>query len=288
MSSANPEQDRRLRRRAALKSALLRGDAVGVARAWDRLRASGAALRPDEAQAARAARAAVGHALRDARYRREHDADRFGFRYPDAVAPRGLLLRRPSRTGIQVLSGVGLVLLLVALFYFPPAIPGGLPAAAPDPLASAVATAVGGGRGRTTTTAAPVVIAQPSAVPTPATPAPATAAPTSGTGSGTGTGTGQVPPRLATDDRFIFVVLDSDTKKPIEGVCVTYGNQCTATGRKTNAQGIWWIDFPREGAVARLWIFEFWMNGYEPQGRQVPYVPGEPTEPVEIILRKIS
>jgi hypothetical protein len=99
---------------------------------------------------------------------------------------------------------------------------------------------------------------------------------------------GALPPRLSTDDRFIFVVLDSDTRRPIEGVCVTYGNQCTPTGRRTNSDGVWWIDFPRDGSVARLWLFEFWMNGYEPQGRQVPYAPGDPIEPVEIMLRRIT
>lgn len=178
----------------------------------------------------------------------------------------------------------------MVLFYFPPAIPGGLLAAPPDAQPSAAPTALtGGGRGRTTATVAPVVIAQPTALPTPATPAPAnTASPAPSAGTGTGTGVGALPPRLSTDDRFIFVVIDSDTRKPIEGVCVTYGNQCTPTGRHTNGQGTWWIDFPREGSVARLWLFEFWMNGYEPQGRQVPYVPGQPTDPVEILLKRVT
>lgn len=262
---------------------------LGAARAWDRLRVSGAAIRPEEAQAARAARGAVGHALRDARYRRHHDEDRFGFPYPGTAAPpRALSLRPSSRLGIQVLSALGLIALAVVIFSFPPALPGGLPAAPPGAQPSAAPSALtGGGRGRTSATAVPVVIVQPTAIPTPATPAPpSTASPTASAGTGTGTGIGSLPPRLSTDDRFIFVVVDSDTSKPITGVCVTYGNECVADLRRTNAQGIFWVDFPR--GVARLWLFEFWMAGYEPQGRQVPYVPGEPTEPIEIRLRRVS
>ncbi len=188
-----------------------------------------------------------------------------------------------------MLSAIGLLALLLVLLWSPPALPGGLPAAPPDaPQPSAAPTALaGGGRGRTSATVAPVVILQPTAAPTPATPAPATtASPSPNAGTGTGTGVGALPPRLSTDDRFLFVVIDSDTNKPIPGVCVTYGNECVPDARRTNAQGIFWVDFPR--GVARLWLFEFWMAGYEPQGRQVPYVPGEPTEPVEIRLRRVS
>lgn len=173
----------------------------------------------------------------------------------------------------------------MVIFWYP-GIPGGLPAA-PDAQPSAAASAItGGGRGRTSATAVPVVVVQPSAQPTPATAAPATALPSPGTGAGTGTGTGALPPRLFTDDRFTFVVIDSDTNKPIPGVCVTYGNECVPNARRTNEQGVWWVDFPR--GVARLWLFEFWMAGYEHQGRQVPYTPGEQTEPIEIRLRRVS
>lgn len=262
---------------------------LGAARAWDRLRVSGAAIRPEEAQAARAARGAVGHALRDARYRRAHDEDRFGIPYPGAAAqPRPLSLRPPSRLWIQVLSAFGLIALFLVIFYFPPALPGGLPAAPLGAQPSVAPTALtGGGRGRTSATSVPVVIVQPTGIPTPATPAPATtASPSPNAGTGTGTGVGSLPPRLSTDDRFIFVVIDSDTNKPIQGVCVTYGNECVADVRRTNAQGVFWVDFQR--GVARLWLFEFWMPGYEPQGRQVPYVPGEATEPIEIRLRRVS
>ncbi|MBM4433499.1 MAG: hypothetical protein FJ028_00005, partial [Chloroflexi bacterium] len=86
------------------------------------------------------ARARIGRALREARWRREHDGDRFGFAYPDRVAPRPFPLGRPSRRGIQVLSALGLTLLAVVLFRFPPAIPGGLPAAAPQPQATQAPT----------------------------------------------------------------------------------------------------------------------------------------------------
>lgn len=283
-STSTADHDRRLLRRAALRLALLKGDVLAAARAWDRLRVSGAAVRPEEAEAARAARAAVGHALRDARWRRLHDDDRFGFHVTPEMPPppRPSLLRR-SRPGIGALAALGLVALVVLLSQ--PSAPGGAPAL--DAQATAAPTGVSAaGRGRTSATLAPVVRAPATPLPTPATPAPvavASAAP--GAGTGRGIGAGVLPPLPDTDDRFIFVVLDAQTTRPIAGVCVAYGTECRPD-RRTTAQGLWWIDFPRSSALADRWRFDFVLDGYVPESREIRYVPGEVNPPVAIMLRR--
>lgn len=68
MSTADPLGRRRLDLRAALRS----GDLPSVARAASRLRAAGIDVTPDEALAARDARARLGRAIREARWRRAH------------------------------------------------------------------------------------------------------------------------------------------------------------------------------------------------------------------------
>ena len=267
-STAEAERDRRLVRRAALHLALLKGDALGIARAWDRVRVSGAAVRPEEAQAARAARAAVGHALRDARYRRTHAEDRFGFHVGGerAKGPRISLRRGPARA---LVLATALVLFAVLVLIYQPILPGGARLA---------------GRGRTSATLAPVVTITAPPAPPSAAPAPEPSA-SAGPASGTGIGAGTLPPKPETDDRFVFVLMDPQTR-PLSGVCVAYGGGCDK--RRTDAQGYWWIDFPRGGALADQWRFDFVLEGYIRETRQVRYVPGEINAPVEVILRRSS
>jgi hypothetical protein len=271
-------------RRAALHLALLKGDALGVARAWDRLRVSGASLRPEEAEAARDARAAVGHALRDARWRRSHDDDRFGFpvgpERPDAGRPS--LRRGPARALVLATAAV---LFAVLVLIYQTLAPGGTRLAAPEQPSAAPSALAGAGRGRTSATLAPLVVTTA----TPAVPSPAPAAqpsPSGGPGSGTGLGVGALPPKPDSDDRFIFVVLDSQTTRPLSGVCVAYGGGCDR--RRTDAQGYWWIDFPRGGALADKWRFDFVLEGYQFESREVHYVPGEINVPVAVMLRRAS
>jgi hypothetical protein len=126
-------------------------------------------------------------------------------------------------------------------------------------------------------TAAPVV-------PSPAPASLPSASP--GPGSGTGVAVGALPPKPETDDRFIFVVLDSQTTRPLSGVCVAYGGGCDR--RRTDAQGYWWVDFPRGGALADKWIFQFVLDGYQFESREVRYIPGEVNPPVAVMLRKTS
>jgi hypothetical protein len=275
------DRDRRLVRRAALHLALLKGDTLGIARAWDRLRVSGAAIHPEEAEAARAARAAVGHALRDARWRRTHDDDHFGFRLGTerSAPPRLTLARGPARV---LAAATAVVLLAVIALLYQPIAPGGLqPAAQAQTAAPAVP---GAGRGRTSATLAPVVLASP--VPGAATQAPPPdPSLRTGPGSGSGLGAGILPPKPDTDDRFIFVVLDSQTVKPLSGVCVAYGGGCDR--RRSDPQGYWWIDFPRGGALADKWRFVFVLDGYQLESKEVRYVPGEVNAPVHIFLRRV-
>ena len=93
MSTA--ELDRRGLWRAFLHRALRQGDLLGASRAFDHLRVAGAALTREEANAAREARIAVGHAIRDARWRQDHDV-LYGIPVGGAVAaaPRSAGRRR--------------------------------------------------------------------------------------------------------------------------------------------------------------------------------------------------
>ena len=259
----------------------MKGDALGIARAWDRLRVSGASIRPEEAEAARAARSAVGHALRDARWRRAHDDDRFGFRFgADRTAPPRISLGRGPARALAVATAA--VLLAVLVLIYQPVAPGGAqPASQPSAAPSAAA---GAGRGRTSATLVPVVLASPA-------PASATGAPPPdpslrpGPGSGAGVGAGTLPPKPDTDDRFVFVVLDSQTIQPLSGVCVAYGGGCDR--RRSDTKGYWWIDFPRGGALADKWRFVFVLDGYQLESKEVRYVPGELNAPVHIFLSRV-
>lgn len=251
---------------------------------------SGAAVKPEEAAAARAARGAVGHALRDARHRRQHDDDRFGFHYPPAVTRPHTLPLRPSRFWIQVLSAIGLILLGLVIFWYPgiPGFPGG-PAAPPSGAqqASPAATAIaGGGRGRTSATFAPVVLATPqstaSASPGPIVSAQPGTGPGAGTGSGTGTGIGSLPPRADSDYRIIFTVRDAQTGRPLKAVCVVFGSECDR-GHFTDAEGVTYYDFPLE-QIARPYTFTFVLQGYAVIKRDLVYSPGEPMPRFEIAL----
>jgi len=252
---------------------------------------SGAAVRPEEAAAARSVRGAVGHALRDARHRRQHDDDHFGFHYPPAVSPSSPLLLRPSRFWIQVLSGIGLILLFLVIFWYPgiPGFPGGPPAASPgaQQASPAPTTIAGGGRGRTSATFAPVVLATPrstaSAAPGPIVSAQPGPGPGEGTGSGTGPGFG-LPPRADSDYRIVFIVRDAQTQQPLKDVCVTYGGECDR-GHFTNAEGVAYYDFPIE-QIARPYIFTFVLQGYASSKKDLVYAPGEPMPRIEIALRR--
>lgn len=177
-----------------------------------------------------------------------------------------------------------LVLFAVLVLIYQPVLPGGTRLAAPDQ-PSATSALAGAGRGRTSATLAPVVtITAPPVAQTPAPAAQPSASP--GPGTGTGTAVGALPPKPETDDRFIFVVLDSQTTRPLSGVCVAYGGGCDK--RRTDAQGYWWVDFPRGGALADKWIFQFVLDGYQFESREVRYVPGEVNPPLAVMLRRVS
>lgn len=269
MSTA--EMDRRGLWRAFLRRALSQGDLLGASRAWDHLRVMGAALTREEAEGARAARIAVGHAIRDARWRHDHDV-----LYGLPVGGGGTALaRRRAWTSPRLLAplAAGALAIAFVLLWRPGS--SALPAPALVPAAPAVPTAVAlGGRGRTEATPQPIFL--PSAAPT------ALARPTFPVvgpgGAGTGTdsqGTGFVLPALPNGwDRFLFRVVDPDGK-PLANVCVIYGTtDCGPTRPHTNTSGLWWIDFPRGDALSRTWDFGFSLTGFDTQRVFVDYVPG--------------
>lgn len=183
MSTAELEP-RLLRRRTAFRAALRRGGVITVARSWERLRGAAAAQSPEEVLAARAARTALGRAIRAARWRRTHPMRTTRSELSVAMLPaRGPVRRGTFAVACAVLTAVALIVFLPrdarpAPAAAPPA-QARVPAATPEPA---------GGRGRTTATAAPAV-ALSSATPVP-TPEP-TAAPTPAPAATSG------PPRTA-------------------------------------------------------------------------------------------
>jgi hypothetical protein len=270
MSTA--EIDRRGLWRRLLHRALAQGDLLGASRAFDHLRGAGAALTREEADAAREARIAVGHAIRDARWRHGHDV-LYGIPVGGVAAPA--LARHRVWASPRVLGAVVAAAAMIAfVLLWRPGIQG-LPAPALVPVAPAVPTALAfNGRGRTEATARPIAL--PSAAPTLA---PRPTFPVVGPGgAGTGTdtqGTGFVLPALPNDwDRFLFRVVD-ENGKPLANVCVIYGtSDCGPTRPHTNSSGLWWIDFPRSDSLSRTWDFGFAMSGFEGQRVLVEYKPG--------------
>jgi hypothetical protein len=265
--------DRRGLWRAFLHRALAQGDLLGASRAWDHLRVAGAALTREEAAAARAARVAVGHAIRDARWRHGHDV-LYGLPVEGATLPaftRHHVWSSPRL--LAPLAAVALTLAFIVLWK-----PGsqGLPAPAFIPAAPAVPTAFAfSGRGRTEATPRPIAL--PSAAPTAiARPSFPVAGPGgAGTAIDTKDGTGAVLPAIPAGwDRFLFRVVDPDGK-PLANVCVIYGTtDCGPQRPHTNASGLWWIDFPRSDALSRTWDFGFAISGFDTQRVFVDYVPG--------------
>jgi len=169
-----------------------RGDIVSVARSWERMRAGVASVTAEELGAARAARVALGRAIRAARWRRTHPARVATLTAPTAVLPEAA---RIPPAAIAV-AGV-LLVTIVGILVFPRGSSEPAPsAAAPEQVTAPGATNDAGGRGRTFATAAPVAAqATPTAAPTPAptqAPAPATAAPAART-SAPGAVPGGVP-----------------------------------------------------------------------------------------------
>jgi hypothetical protein len=186
-------------------------------------------------------------------------------------------------TARALAAATAAVLLAVIVLIYQPIAPGGAQPAAPQ--AAGASAVTGGGRGRTSATLAPVVVASPAPAPATQAPPPDPSSPP-GPGSGTGTGADTLPRKADTDDRFVFVLLDAETIRPLGGVCVAYGGGCDR--RRSDGAGWWWIDFPRGGALADKWRFVFVLDGYQQASQEVRYVPGEVNAPVRIYLRRVS
>jgi len=277
---SSAERDRRALWRASLRRALRRGDVLGAARAWERLRVSGAAVTPEEAEAARSARNAVGHAIRDARWRRTQDL-RVGIPVADGLSIALPLLRQPSRKGLRVLllALIGAGLLAIGLYVLRPGaspVPGVPVLGIEEPGTVEEEVTSDGGRGRTSATIAPQQRATPRPTQRPrrtARPAP-TGAPQAGSGGEGGIGAG--PPAIETaTGRFLFTVVDAKTGKPVADACVIFGTpDCEPERVHTNSLGLWWLDFDLKNPPASLWDFQFEKDGYEAQRIRVEYKSG--------------
>jgi hypothetical protein len=271
MSTA--EIDRRGFWRALLHRALVRGDVLGASRAFDHLRVAGAALTREEANAARAARLAVGHAIRDARWRHDHDV-LYGLPVMSAAIPA--LPRHRVLASPRFLAPLAAGLLVIGLIFLWRPGSQGLPAPALVPAGPAVPTAFAySGRGRTEATPKPVAL--PSVAPTPVT---RPVQPIVGSGPGPvagredGFGAVILPPIPNGFDRFLFRVVDP-SGTPLSNVCVIYGTtDCGPQRPHTDPSGLWWIDFPRSDTLSRTWDVSFAIGGFETQRAYVTYVPG--------------
>ena len=286
MSTAEHALDRRGLWRSILHRALRTGDLLAASRAWDHLRVAGAALTPKEVGAARAARRAVGHAIRDARWRHDHDV-RYGF--PITAAELARLPRARFWASPRLLVPlVALALMLTAIFLWQPGTQGTPAPVAAAPAQPLATVAPFGGRGRTDATPAPRSL--PSAAPTVAI---RPIFPVVGPG-GAGTAADQqgngalLPPIPAGWDRFLFRVVDP-AGNPVANVCVIYGTaDCGPARAHTNTSGLWWIDFPRSDALSKTWDFGFAMTGYETQRVLVEYVPGTVNVKEIHLVRKLD
>ena len=284
-------------RRAAFRDALRSGDLLTTARAAARLQARAGALDAAELQAARDARIALGHAIRDARSRRATVVR-------PVAAPTPIRLRRPRGVRFAAAAVVAMLVIALGSWLVVPhdlatndAGGGGAPAAAPS---AAAAPIMPQSRGRVIlAVAAAPVVAEPVAtvVPEPVTvvaPAPAgSAAPTSGAGAPSGTagptgsggpGAGNggpgpgssaapsatptatppratpLPPLARGFARLTGQVIDAQTGRGIAGACVSLG-PCTTVSTQTDANGRWTLDLP-VGSGRLDWGLEFARIGY--------------------------
>ncbi len=295
------------RRRAALRLALRRGDAVAAASAASRLLLPGTTLEPPEIAAIRSSRALLGRALRDARRRRRipaavEPAERTSEDAASAVADD----RRKRRA---IAAAVGLLLgLLVGLFLIRPEEEGGAGAEGTPIVAERppISFEYGFSRGRTApdqpmavVPQAPIVAqpeAQTSAAPATA-PAPAkagtggqgtgtgTGSGTSGSGSGTGSGSGSgtgraIAPPPATSPvpqgRIRGRVVDAVTGRGVPGVCVVDGtHECGPQEPYSDAFGYWAIDV----AIGSMYDLQFKKPGYAVGHMRVTAQPWEQRVP---------
>jgi hypothetical protein len=288
---------RLLARRAELRRALRFGEVTEAARAASRARVAGVQLPPYEREAARTTRAALGHALREARYRAA--APLTLIEIPAARVLKG----RPKRNLAplaMITAFAMLVVLLVALLPQPehaPTVvtedPGGAPAGGVTIQVSELS------RGRTAVLPEVSVVEtspSPSPAPTTAATARATVAPVgppgagsgtggqggAGSGSGTGVGSGSgrgvatptptpvptatptpvptpTPTAAASFTRIRGRVIDSATGAGIAGVCLVPGSlECDASSHYSDANGYWWIDV----TTGAYWDIRFQGNGY--------------------------
>jgi hypothetical protein len=285
-------------RRAAFRDALRRADLLTAARAAARLQAWAGPLDAAEFQAARDARIALGHAIREARARRAAEVHL-------AAAAAPIVLRRPRGVRFAAAAIIAMLAIAVSSWLVVPhdlltddSGGGGAPAAASSEAAVAIMPQ---SRGRVilAVTAAPVA-AEPQAtvVPDPVTvvaPSPVgSAAPTSGAGAprgtagptgsgGPGLGSGgpgsgapsaapsatptttppgatPLPPLARGFARLTGQVVDAQSGRGIPDACVSLG-PCMTVSTRTDANGRWTLDLPVGGG--RLdWGLEFTKAGY--------------------------
>ena len=283
---------RLLARRAELRRALRFGEVAEAARAASRIRVAGMQLPPYEREAAHTTRAALGHALREARYRAAVP------RVPVEVLPIRIPRRRPARRLGPIAIGAAIVLLVALLVLL-----------IPEPQAPTVVTEDPGGapaggvtiqvselsRGRTAfvpevsvveSSPTPSPVSTPEATPT----ARVTVAPVGppgsgsgaggqggiggGTGSGVGPGSGPgvasptptatptptpIPTVEASFTRIRGRVIDSATGQGIPGVCLVPGSlECDSSSHYSDANGYWWIDV----TTGAYWDIRFQANTY--------------------------
>jgi len=318
--------DRRaLRRRAALRAALRTGDLPSVARAWERMRVGGAVLTREEAAAAHAARATLGRAIRDARWRRAHPQARPSLTLADQTLalPESALVRFRGTisTAAALLLVFGLLLVL-----FPPQAPAGdVPAAPPSQAQPEPTRAPTGGRGRTSATLAPVALAptpaleptptpEPTPAPTvaPATPAPASAPvartaapagspPTSAAPGGVPGGTGSGGASAAPAPKANVLPLDppplpAGTERFLFRIVdsrtgVPLANVCVVLGTREcgpndyHTNTLGYYWLDLTGRVATNWSFGFRLDGYVTVNVNKTYRTGQGTVVTIIDLR---
>jgi hypothetical protein len=282
-------------RRAALYAALREGDIAAAARAWSRLRVTGASIDAPELAAAHALRGEMGRAIRVARERRSDDANVTPVARTEVVP-----LPRASPWALRVaLAVIALAALALALL---PAIARISSVVAPAPLSAVVtpapatagASSLSGGRGRIevklplravstpAAVAAPAVAAtsaptastslaptpSPSATPAPsATPQPLpapVALPTALPPVSTPTAALFPPPLASGFSRIRVLVVDATTLVPIPGACIVIGApDCGPLRPHTNALGLWWVDFPTGSIAGSRFPVTIQKDGYQ-------------------------
>jgi hypothetical protein len=259
-------------RRVVLWSTLARGELVDAARASSRTRLPDLPLTPEELAATHAARATLGHAIREARLRKLRGPA------PARVVQAAAVPIRKSRRAIYAVAGaVGALLLGWLLLVGLPNGPFSDQARGGARGGAAVAVApLAQSRGRTTTLNTLPPIAQASAVPTigPVSgreaPDPDNAANAGGAGGAGGQGgagviggpafpgpTPTLPPPTGYT-RFHGRVVDT-AGIGIPGVCVVIGSlNCDSLKPHTDTQGFWNVLLTSQP----YWDFTFEMKGY--------------------------